>query len=74
MHAVDNPTTEDLPRLRDALKDPDPRVRAEAAREFELVGDDAWDSLSDLRKLLADSDGVVRKAAQSAVATITDDP
>jgi hypothetical protein len=56
-----------LPELRKQLRDPDPEVRAEAARQIGGIGPGAKDALPQLAHLLDDGRVTVRTAAAGAV-------
>jgi HEAT repeat protein len=59
-----------LPALVPALKDPDPRVREEAARVLGRFGRDARFALPALRRAFDDPDNMVRKAVSEAILNI----
>jgi HEAT repeat protein len=59
-----------LPALVPALKDPDPRVREEAARVLGRFGRHARFALPALRGALDDPDNMVRKAVSEAILNI----
>jgi hypothetical protein len=56
-----------LPGLRKQLRDSDPQVRAEAARQIGGIGPGAKDALPQLARLLEDGRATVRTAAAGAV-------
>lgn len=53
--------------LRKALRDSDPKLRAESALVLGRIGDDAAEAIDDLVKALADADATVRTNAAQAL-------
>jgi HEAT repeat protein len=60
-----------LPWIARAMKNPDPRLRSEAALTLGTFAADAEPYLSDLRQAMQDADSDVRKAASEAILRIT---
>jgi HEAT repeat protein len=59
-----------LPYLLECLKDPDVKLRREAALGLEQLGEKAKEALADLVEALKDKDEMVREAAVGAILSI----
>jgi hypothetical protein len=62
---------QEVSRLKEALTDPRPHIRWDAAVQLGKLGSHAWPTLARLRHLASqDSDSLVRRTAQEALATV----
>jgi HEAT repeat protein len=74
LEAIGQPAAGTIPALAGSLRDPDPRVRLEAARVIGRFGPRAAGAVGALREVLADPDSEVRKAASEALLQILPPP